>query len=68
MDDIEAIRAGKLKQLPGFNLEDEDFAGVDLRRIHLAGAVLVGTNFSGSNHRRRVSGGSQYARGSVGGR
>jgi hypothetical protein len=34
--EIEAIRAGKLKQLAGADLEDEDLSGCKLERINLA--------------------------------
>ena len=43
---IETIRLGQNKQLPGANLEDEDLSHLDLRKINLAGATLVGTDFS----------------------
>jgi len=45
----EDIRAGKLKQLPGANLEDFDLSGVDLCGINLAGATLVGQIFPAPN-------------------
>ncbi|MGH7998803.1 MAG: pentapeptide repeat-containing protein, partial [Brasilonema sp.] len=35
---IEEIRLGKLKHLPGANLEDEDLSNTDLSRVNLAGA------------------------------
>ncbi|MDY7013048.1 MAG: pentapeptide repeat-containing protein, partial [Cyanobacteriota bacterium] len=44
--DIEAIRAGALDHLPGADLEDEDLAEGQMEKINLAGANLIGTNFS----------------------
>jgi uncharacterized protein YjbI with pentapeptide repeats len=46
--DIDAIRAGELKQLAGVNLEDEDLSRANLSRVNLAGANLNGANLSQS--------------------
>ncbi len=56
---IEAIKSGKLKQLPGANLEDEELSQLDLSRINLAGATLVGTNFASFQTRRWAFRGSE---------
>ncbi|MER3478379.1 MAG: hypothetical protein C4287_20320, partial [Leptolyngbya sp. ERB_1_2] len=44
--DIQAIRSGKVKQLAGVDLQDEDLSKADLNGVNFAGAKLSGADFT----------------------